>query len=34
MLLGAQIAAALLPEGQMELGLNGQLEGYLALLTR
>jgi AcrR family transcriptional regulator len=33
MLLGAQIAAALLPEGQTELGLDGQLEGFLALLT-
>lgn len=33
MLLGAQIAAALLPEGQTELGLNGQLEGFLTLLT-
>lgn len=31
-LLGAQIAAALAPEGQMELGLKGQLEGFLALL--
>jgi AcrR family transcriptional regulator len=34
MLLGAQIAAALLPEGQTELGLPGQLESFLALLTR
>jgi AcrR family transcriptional regulator len=34
MLLGAQIAAALLPEGQTELGLDGQLEGFLSLLTR
>jgi hypothetical protein len=25
--------AALLPEGQTELGLDGQLEGFLALLT-
>ena len=33
MLLGAQIAAALLPEGQTQLGLDGQLEGFLALLT-
>lgn len=33
MLLGAQIAAALLPEGQTELGLDRQLEGFLALLT-
>ena len=32
MLLGAQIAAALLPEGETELGLDGQLEGFLALL--
>jgi hypothetical protein len=31
-LLGAQIAAALAPEGQVELGLNEQLEGFLALL--
>ena len=34
MLLGAQIWAALAPEGQTELGLNEHLEGYLALLTR
>jgi len=34
MLLGAQIAAALLPDGQTELGLRGQLEGFLALLTK
>ena len=33
MLLGAQIAAALLPEGQTALGLDGQLEGFLVLLT-
>ena len=33
MLLGAQIAAALLPEGQTALGLEGQLEGFLVLLT-
>ncbi|MFC9333995.1 TetR/AcrR family transcriptional regulator [Arthrobacter sp. NPDC057009] len=33
MLLGAQIAAALLPEGQTQLGLDGQLEGFLTLLT-
>ena len=31
-LLGAQIAAALAPEGQVELGLNEQLEGFLTLL--
>lgn len=34
MLLGAQIWAALAPEGQTDLGLNEQLEGFLALLTR
>ena len=34
MLLGAQIWAALAPEGQTGLGLNEQLEGFLALLTR
>ena len=34
MLLGAQIWAALAPEGQTELGLNEHLEGFLALLTR
>ncbi|MCX6497419.1 MAG: hypothetical protein NTU93_01280 [Arthrobacter sp.] len=27
-----QIAAALAPEGQVELGLNEQLEGFLTLL--
>lgn len=32
LLLGAQIAAALAPEGQVELGLNEQLEGFLTLL--
>jgi hypothetical protein len=31
-LLGAQIAAALAPEGQVELGLSEQLDGFLALL--
>lgn len=31
-LLGAQIAAALAPEAQVELGLNEQLEGFLTLL--
>ncbi|MEN8582865.1 TetR/AcrR family transcriptional regulator [Burkholderia sp. RS01] len=34
MLLGAQISAALAPEGQGDLGLSEQLEGFLALLTR
>ena len=34
MLLGAQIAAALAPQGQADLGLAEQLEGFLALLTR
>lgn len=34
MLLGAQISAALAPEGQADLGLSEQLEGFLALLTR
>lgn len=34
MLLGAQVAAALVPDGQTELGLGGQLEGFLALLAR
>lgn len=34
MLLGAQIAAALAPQGQADLGLGEQLEGFLALLTR
>lgn len=34
MLLGAQIAAALAPQGQADLGLTEQLEGFLALLTR
>ncbi|TSE17231.1 TetR/AcrR family transcriptional regulator [Arthrobacter sp. KBS0703] len=34
MLLGAQISAALAPEGQDDLGLSEQLEGFLALLTR
>ena len=34
MLLGAQIWAALAPEGQTDLGLNEQLEAFLALLTR
>ena len=33
MLLGAQIAAALAPEGQVELGLNEQLEGFLTLVA-
>ena len=32
MLLGAQIEAALAPEGLLEFGHAGQLEGYLALL--
>lgn len=32
MLLGAQIAAALAPQGQVDLGLDDQLEGFLALL--
>jgi AcrR family transcriptional regulator len=31
-LLGAQISAALVPEGQVDLGLNEQLEGFLTLL--
>lgn len=34
MLLGAQIWAALAPEGRTDLGLNEQLEAFLALLTR
>ncbi|MBT2521074.1 TetR/AcrR family transcriptional regulator [Arthrobacter sp. ISL-28] len=34
MLLGAQIAAALAPHGQADLGLAEQLEAFLALLTR
>jgi AcrR family transcriptional regulator len=34
MLLGAQIAAALLPDAHTGRGLGGQLEGFLALLTR
>jgi AcrR family transcriptional regulator len=34
MLLGAQIAAALAPAGQTEPGLEGQLEGFFALLSR
>jgi AcrR family transcriptional regulator len=34
MLLGAQIVAALAPQGQADLGLAEQLEGFLALLTR
>jgi hypothetical protein len=33
LLLGAQIAAALAPDGQVELGLNEQLEGFLTLLS-
>ncbi|MFJ5697381.1 TetR/AcrR family transcriptional regulator [Arthrobacter sp. NPDC093139] len=32
MLLGAQIAAALAPQGQVDHGLSDQLEGFLALL--
>jgi hypothetical protein len=32
MLLGAQIAAALAPQGQVDPGLSEQLEGFLALL--
>ena len=32
LLLGAQISAALAPAGQVELGLNEQLEGFLTLL--
>jgi AcrR family transcriptional regulator len=32
MLLGAQIAAALAPQGQVDLGLDDQLEGFLTLL--
>lgn len=32
LLLGAQVAAALAPEGQLDLGLNEQLEGFLTLL--
>jgi AcrR family transcriptional regulator len=34
MLLGAQIDAALAPEGQTDFGHAAQLEGYLALLTK
>jgi len=34
MLLGAQIEAALAPEGQLEFGHAAQLEGYLALLGK
>src|SRR6478736_5615766 len=34
MLLGAQIEAALAPEGQTDFGHAAQLEGYLALLER
>ena len=34
MLLGAQIAAALAPQGQVDRSLGDQLEGFLALLTR
>ena len=33
LLLGAQIAAALAPEGQVDLGLNEQLEGFLTLVA-
>ena len=32
MLLGAQIAAALAPQGQVDRSLGDQLEGFLALL--
>jgi hypothetical protein len=32
MLLGAQIAAALAPDGQADPGLNDQLEAFLTLL--
>jgi AcrR family transcriptional regulator len=34
MLLGAQIEAALAPEGHTDFGHDAQLEGYLALLTK
>jgi AcrR family transcriptional regulator len=34
MLLGAQIVAALAPAGQAEPGLEGQLDGFFALLSR
>ena len=34
MLLGAQIEAALAPEGHLEFGHTAQLEGYLALLGK
>ena len=34
MLLGAQVEAALAPEGQVEFGHAAQLEGYLALLGK